>query len=88
MTYRKLLDVFWRGHSPTSRPFSRQYMSLIFYHNEEQRRMALESKKRYEATHGGRVFTEIIPASSFTVAEDYHQKYHEKNGYVGCGIHF
>lgn len=76
ISYGELLDVFWSGHSPTSRPYSRQYMSIIFSHDENQRRMALESKRRYEQTHGNTVFTEIVPASSFTMAEDYHQKFY------------
>ena len=74
VSYADLLGVFWESHNPTSRPFSRQYMSIIFYHNEEQKRLALETKER-EAGARGTIYTEIVPASQFYLAEDYHQKY-------------
>ena len=85
ISYEKLLDEFWKGHSPTSRPFSRQYMSIIFYHDENQRRLAVESKRRYEQRQGRRVYTEIVPASSFTMAEDYHQKYYLRHNGILMG---
>ena len=75
MTYQELLDVFWAAHSPTRRPWSRQYASAIFYHSEEQRRLAEASKERQEAKLGRKLYTEIVPAGRFWVAEDYHQKY-------------
>ena len=75
-SYSDLLDIFWNSHLPTARPFSRQYMSIIFYHNEEQRRLALDSKRRQEDQLGMPVFTEIVPARAFTQAEDYHQKFY------------
>lgn len=57
-------------------PFSQQYKSIIFYHNEVQRRLAIESKQQEEAKLGRKVTTEIIPFSEFYLAEDYHQKYY------------
>jgi peptide-methionine (S)-S-oxide reductase len=75
ISYEELLEVFWTSHSPTTRPWSRQYASLIFYHNEEQQRLAVESKNRKGAETGDTVFTEIMPFSDFYLAEDYHQKY-------------
>jgi peptide-methionine (S)-S-oxide reductase len=75
ISYAELLDVFWDSHSPTSRPWSRQYMSIVFYHDEEQRRLATETRDREEARRGRAIFTEIVPASQFYLAEDYHQKY-------------
>jgi peptide-methionine (S)-S-oxide reductase len=55
---------------------SYQYKSIIFYHNDEQKRLAEESKERLEAELNDKIFTEIIPASTFYLAEDYHQKYY------------
>jgi len=75
VSYQELLDVFWAGHDPTRPAASRQYASIIFYHNEEQRRLAQESKERQEARCGCRLYTEIVPATEFYQAEDYHQKY-------------
>ena len=74
ISYAELLRVFWDGHQPTGRSYARQYMSIIFYHNEEQRKMAVESKKKYEDKQG-QVYTEITLFVSFALAEDYHQKY-------------
>jgi len=76
ISYAELLDLFWASHSPTSRPYSRQYMSVIFYHDEEQRRLAEESRDREAMRLGVQIFTEIVPASGFTAAEGYHQKYY------------
>jgi len=75
VTYQELLDVFWNGHSPRAPAFSPQYASVIFYHNEEQRRAALETRSHLEEQGGGRIWTEVVPASQFYRAEDYHQKY-------------
>jgi peptide-methionine (S)-S-oxide reductase len=75
ISYEELLNVFWSSHSPTSRPWSRQYASIIFYHNEEQKRLAVETKDRRAAETGGWIFTEVVPFSGFYLAEDYHQKY-------------
>lgn len=50
-------------------------MSIVFYHNEEQRHWALETRDREAARRGTAIYTEIVPASDFTLAEDYHQKY-------------
>jgi len=75
ISYEELLDVFWNSHRPTRPAWSRQYMSIVFYHNEEQRKLALESKAHQEARLQHKVYTEIVPASGFYLAEDYHQKY-------------
>ena len=75
ITYNELLDVFWKSHNPTSRAISRQYMSIIFYHDEEQKRLALETRDREAAKQNARLYTEIVPYIEFYLAEDYHQKY-------------
>ncbi len=76
ISYSDLLNIFWQSHEPGSRPWSRQYMSAIFYNSEEQRKLALESRDREEANRRGKIYTEIAPASRFYRAEDYHQKYY------------
>ncbi len=85
VSYRKLLDVFWRNHDPLAkdRQFcdrGDQYRPAIFYHSEEQRKLAEESKKAVQAKFAPRVvYTEIVKAGTFYKAEDYHQNYYEKN---------
>ena len=76
--YKKLLDIFWESHTPTSPSYSRQYASFIFFHSEEQKRLALETKGQLEAKNGQKVYTEIVPAGNFYPAEGYHQKYYLK----------
>ena len=77
ITYQKLLDVFWDSHKPIFPRQARQYMSIIFYHNEEQKRLAMETKSREEVRLAtDKLYTEIIPASDFYLAEAYHQKHY------------
>ncbi len=76
ISYKELLDVFWYSHHPAIPSFSRQYMSIVFYHNEEQLKLAEASRNELKAGTGLEIFTEIIPASDFYPAEDYHQKYY------------
>jgi methionine-S-sulfoxide reductase len=75
VSYEKLMDIFWQSHDPSDRAWSRQYRNALFYHNEDQRRAAEKSKERIEAQTGEKVRTEILPASTFYPAEDYHQKF-------------
>lgn len=75
ISYGELLDLFWASHSPTSRPFSTQYASIIFFHDEEQWRLAEESRAREMERRGRRIYTRIEPFDRFYLAEDYHQKY-------------
>jgi methionine-S-sulfoxide reductase len=75
VSYEKLLDVFWASHDPAVRPWRRQYMSVIFYHNDEQKRAAVRTRDAYAGRRKGRVVTEIVPASRFYLAEGYHQKH-------------
>ena len=88
VSYEQLLDVFWSIHDPTQ--LNRQgpdigtnYRSVIFYHDAEQGRLAKSSKEAIEVSgvFGFRkIMTEIIPAPEFYLAEEYHQRYHEKHG--------
>jgi peptide-methionine (S)-S-oxide reductase len=84
VSYEKLLNVFWRSVDPTvkDRQFcdsGNEYRTAIFYHNEEQRKLAEATKKEAEAVLKQPIVTEIVPASSFYNAEDYHQDYYKKN---------
>ncbi len=86
VSYGKLLEIFWMQIDPTTpdRQFvdvGMQYRSAIFYQNEEQRRLAEESKKGVEDSgrFGAPIVTEIVPAGVFWPAEDYHQDYYIKN---------
>ena len=76
ISYAQLLDIFWKSHDPTERVWSRQYMHIIFYHNEDQRRLALETKAHLEEKIKRKIYTGIVPAKEFYLAEDYHQKYY------------
>jgi peptide-methionine (S)-S-oxide reductase len=75
ISYQDLLEVFWQSHNPAAVPYSSQYMSIIFYYDEEQKRLAEETKANLEETTGRKMYTEIVPAGEFYPAEDYHQKY-------------
>ncbi len=86
VSYRRLLDVFWHNIDPTTKDrqfcdVGRQYRSAIFYHDEEQRKEAEESRRELERTKKfpGAIVTEIVPASEFYPAEEYHQHYYKKN---------
>ncbi len=75
ISYQELLEVFWKSHVPGP-TWSRQYMNAVFFHNEEQKREAEASRDRVAAKTGGQVQTAVLPATEFTLAEDYHQKYY------------
>jgi len=73
--FKSLLDIFWAGHDPTVPAYSRQYMSAIFCHGDEQMRLANESMKAAQIDLKKEIQTVIQPAGPFYQAEDYHQKY-------------
>lgn len=75
ISYENLLDVFWAGHDAGVRPWGRQYMSAIFYRNDQQKNAAIGTKEREAARRKGTIHTEILPFSRFFPAEAYHQKY-------------
>lgn len=93
VTFGELLDVFWKIHDPSQvnrqgPDFGSQYRSVIFYHTEDQLSTAAESRERLRGsgTFSKPIATEIVPASTFYRAEEYHQRYFKKHGMQGCGI--
>jgi peptide-methionine (S)-S-oxide reductase len=98
VTYEKLLEVFWRNVDPTQRDGQfcdqgSQYRTAIFYHGDEQKRLAEASKAALEKNKPfkGEIVTEISAAPQFYRAEDYHQDFYKKNPTrykvyrTGCG---
>ena len=89
VSYEQLLDVFWRKHDPTQ--LNRQgwdigdnYRSVVFFHDDEQRDAALQSKEHEQANWSAPIVTQVEPAQTFYEAEDYHQQYLEKRGRASC----
>jgi peptide-methionine (S)-S-oxide reductase len=87
ISFEDLLNVFWSIHNPTTlnrqgNDIGNQYRSIIFYHNNDQKLKALESKEKLEksGTYKGFIVTEIVKFTNFYLAEEYHQKYFLKNG--------
>lgn len=98
ITYAKLLDVFWRNVDPFQAngqfcDHGTQYRSAIFYRGESQRQAAEESKRKLEEEprFRGKIVTQIVPATTFYPAEDYHQDFYKKSPIryhtyrAGCG---
>ena len=88
-----LLDVFWKNHDPTTLnrqgpDIGTQYRSAIFYHDDEQKAQAEQSKAKWDASGTFRrpIVTEITPASTYYRAEEYHQKYLAKHGRSHCHL--
>ena len=93
VTYDDLLNVFWQNHDPTQvnrqgPDRGTQYRTVILYHNEAQKMLAQESKQKlWESGRFRRpIATEIVPATDFWHAEEYHQQYLEKRGLASCHI--
>jgi len=87
ISFPELLDVFWSSHDPTTLnrqgpDIGTQYRSVIFFHDAEQERQARESMREVDesGTFRHRIVTQIVPAAPFYPAEDYHQRYFEKQG--------
>jgi len=98
ISYAKLLDIFWHNVDPTQAngqfcDHGTQYRSAIFYSGEAQRKLALESKAKIEASGRlkGPIVTQIVPATTFYPAEEYHQDFYKKDPVryhayrLGCG---
>lgn len=86
VTYEELLEIFWQTHDPTTlnrqgADEGTQYRSVVFYHNDEQQRLAEFYKKKLDDAKAfdGPIVTEITKASDFYKAEDYHQNYYNLN---------
>jgi peptide methionine sulfoxide reductase msrA/msrB len=93
ISYEDLLSLFWRMHNPTTLnrqgpDTGNQYRSAIFYHNEDQRRSAERSKEEFDRSgiYSDKAVTQIVPASAFYPAEEYHQDYFEKHGGRSCHL--
>ncbi len=93
VSYETLLNLFWENHDPTSlnqqgADRGTQYRSAIFFHTQEQQRMAQSSKDQLEKSghYQKHIVTEITGASQFYPAEEYHQQYLEKQGIFNCFI--
>jgi peptide-methionine (S)-S-oxide reductase len=93
VSYDDLLAVFWQAHDPTQLnrqgpDIGDQYRSVIFYATPEQQAAALASKERLErsGTYRQPIVTQIVPATTFYRAEEYHQQYLEKRGLSSCRI--
>ncbi|MEJ2443324.1 MAG: peptide-methionine (S)-S-oxide reductase MsrA [Exilibacterium sp.] len=95
ISYRQLLKVFWEAHDPTQvmrqgNDIGTQYRSAIYTFDEEQRRLASQSRESFQqvlASSGyGDISTEILPAPEFYYAEDHHQQYLAKNPGGYCGL--
>jgi len=92
-SYEDLLMIFWSNHDPTTLnrqgpDVGEQYRSAVFYHTQEQESVAQKMKEKLQdeamKRFGKEIVTEIKPASTFYKAEEYHQKYLEKNPWRVC----
>ena len=93
VSYRELLAVFFQSHDPTQKnrqgpDYGTQYRSAIFFHDREQETEAREAKEALEKVGVFKrpIVTEIVPAGEFYRAEEYHQRYFEKNGIQSCHL--
>ena len=93
VSYEELLSIFWNNHDPTTPnrqgpDVGEQYRSAVFYHTQEQADVAKKMKEKLQESamkrFGGNIVTEIKPASVFYKAEEYHQRYLEKNPWRVC----
>ena len=93
LSYDKLLEIFWENHDPTQLnrqgpDWGTQYRSAIFFTDPEQEKAARASKEALEKSQqfSKPIVTQIVPATTFFEAEDYHQQYLEKKGLASCHI--
>jgi len=91
ISYHDLLNVFWENHDPTTKnrqgpDVGTQYRSVIFYHSPEQQEEAKRSRDEAQKHFSRPIVTEIVPATEFWRAEEYHQQYLEKRGLSHCHL--
>ena len=91
ISYHDLLEVFWSNHNPTTPnrqgpDVGTQYRSAIFYSSPEQLREARASRDAAQSRFPRPIVTQIVPASTFWRAEEYHQQYLEKRGLANCHL--
>jgi peptide-methionine (S)-S-oxide reductase len=91
ISYEQLLSHFWKMHNPTTKnrqgwDIGDQYRSAIFFHDDDQKAAAERSRDQEAPNHRRKIVTEIVPASTFYRAEEYHQRYHEKGGRAACTV--
>ena len=86
VTFEQILDVFWLSHDPTTlnrqgNDVGTQYRSVIYYHNDDQRLKAIESKRKTNKSNlwKNEIVTEITALNNYTHAEDYHDNYYDNN---------
>jgi len=83
VSYESLVDEFWKCHDPTTLDrqgpdIGRQYRSVIYYFNDQQKEIADRSKEKYQLSFENKIVTEISQADTFYKAEEYHQQYIQK----------
>jgi peptide-methionine (S)-S-oxide reductase len=91
VSFEQLLDRFWEIHDASQLnrqgpDVGDQYRSAIFTHGSDQERAAIASRDREQAKYRRPIVTQILPAARFWPAEEYHQRYFEKNGGVACHV--
>ncbi len=91
VSYDDLLKAFWQIHDPTQvnrqgPDVGDQYRSAIFIHSPAQEQAAVASRTREQSNHSAPIATQIVAATTFWPAEEYHQRYFEKNGGAACHI--
>ncbi len=93
ISYEELLMIFWNNHNPTTLnqqgpDIGEQYRSSVFFHNSDQESIAKETKEKLQNAarekFGKEIVTEIVPTTTFFRAEEYHQRYLEKNDLAQC----
>ena len=91
ISYHDLLEIFWNNHNPTTRDrqgpdVGTQYRSAIFYHSPQQLAEARASRDAAQSRFSRPIVTQVVPASTFWPAEEYHQQYLEKRGLAQCHL--